>query len=102
MRIPSEITNDLIIKKNRDLQNGPFINQGSSKIFINSNSVINTHLMKLSFVLFGTILPANGITVPQGISNIQLENFKDLKYMTLDFSAIRKDLDKSMECSCQN
>jgi len=56
--------------------------------------------MKLMFVLIGTFLPADSIGVSQPLAQAQLEAFKDLKYMKLDFSAIRKDLDKSMESSC--
>ena len=39
----------------------------------------------LTFVLLGTSLPANGITVLRAISNIQFEDFKDLKNMKVDF-----------------
>ena len=60
--------------------------------------------MKLAFILVGSSLSVDGISVTKtaGLSEAQMEAFKDLQYMRLDFSAIRNDLDKSMECSCQN
>jgi len=60
--------------------------------------------MQLSFVLLGILLPVDGIGVFQTIASsaAKLEDVQDLKYMKLDFSAIRKDLDKSMACLCQN
>ena len=66
--------------------------------------MIKAQSMKLAFIFVVSSLSADGISVSQtaGISEAQVEAFKDLQYMRLDFSAIRNDLDKSMECSCQN
>ena len=109
-KISKKVINDLIIwnqEESRFTKSKTFvffIIWSSSNISSKRNSVIKTQSMKLAFIFIGSSLSADGISVSQtaGISEAQVEAFKDLQYMRLDFSAIRNDLDKSMECSCQN
>ena len=110
IEISKKLINDLIIwnqEKSRLTKSKTFVSfifWSSSNIFTKRNSVIKAQSMKLAFIFVGSSLSADGISVSQtaGISEAQVEAFKDLQYMRLDFSAVRNDLDKSMECSCQN
>ena len=46
--------------------------------------------MKLTSVLLGTILPANGITVPQAISNIQMRGLQGSQIYEVGFFGNQK------------